>query len=184
MGGKKNMNIAVIGWGSLIWDKKTLNIQGGWDTKGPILPIEFSRISRDSRVTLIIDEAARPVTTLWSMSKHKTLTDAKENLRKREDTTPRSIHSIRLTDTPTTIIQQEIQKWLPQHGLDAAMWTGLSFSNRTESRRPSLPDIIRHLHSLTGTTLLDAKEYIQKAPTQIATEYRSGIEKEFGWTPI
>lgn len=50
------MNITILGWGSLIWDQRDLPISGDWQLGGPALPIEFSRISRDGRLTLVIDE--------------------------------------------------------------------------------------------------------------------------------
>ena len=55
------MNIAILGWGSLVPDPRGLPIAGGWHQGGPILPIEFSRISKDGQragcLTLVIDEA-------------------------------------------------------------------------------------------------------------------------------
>ena len=50
------MKIAVLGWGSLIWNKGKLRLTTNWTDGGPVLPIEFSRISDDGRLTLVIDE--------------------------------------------------------------------------------------------------------------------------------
>ncbi|HPC62819.1 MAG TPA: hypothetical protein PKX23_19315 [Verrucomicrobiota bacterium] len=63
------MRIAILGWGSLIWDRRDLPITGDWQGDGPVLPIEFSRISDNGlpappdfasrqagRLTLVIDE--------------------------------------------------------------------------------------------------------------------------------
>ena len=61
------MKIACIGWGSLIWMPENLMIQNKWFEDGPMLPIEFARQSDNGRITLIIDEFARPVRTLWSL---------------------------------------------------------------------------------------------------------------------
>lgn len=47
--------IAILAWGSLYWDKRTLAIQSEWNEDGPTLPIAFSRISKDGRLTLVID---------------------------------------------------------------------------------------------------------------------------------
>ena len=40
------MKIAILAWGSLIWQPKELayNKTFGWQKDGPILPIEFARI--------------------------------------------------------------------------------------------------------------------------------------------
>jgi hypothetical protein len=48
------MKIAVIGWGSLIWCPGSLRIQTAWHNDGPSLPIEFARILKDGRLTLVI----------------------------------------------------------------------------------------------------------------------------------
>jgi hypothetical protein len=48
--------IAILGWGSLIWEPRELETIGGWQMGGPVLPIEFSRVSNDGRLTLVVDE--------------------------------------------------------------------------------------------------------------------------------
>lgn len=54
------MKIACLGWGSLIWNPGDLKIKTeDWFSGGPILPIEFVRISTDKRVTLVIDEESK-----------------------------------------------------------------------------------------------------------------------------
>jgi hypothetical protein len=51
--------IAILGWGSLIWDKREEfeRLHGPWQSDGPSLKIEFSRISstRGGALTLVID---------------------------------------------------------------------------------------------------------------------------------
>jgi len=42
---------------SLLWDPGTLAMDGNFQPAGPQLPIEFSRISGDSRLTLVVDES-------------------------------------------------------------------------------------------------------------------------------
>jgi hypothetical protein len=49
------MNIAILGWGSLVWDQRVLPTESEWNSEGPRLPIEFSRVSQDGRLTLVID---------------------------------------------------------------------------------------------------------------------------------
>ena len=58
------MKIAVLGWGSLIWNKGNLRLTTNWTDGGPILPIEFSRISDDGRLTLVIDDVMEPMCQL------------------------------------------------------------------------------------------------------------------------
>jgi len=52
--------IAILGWGSLIYELGELEsyVASDWKDGGPKLPIEFSRVSssRDGALTLVIDE--------------------------------------------------------------------------------------------------------------------------------
>ena len=48
-------------------EARKLNIENKWFEDGPLLPIEFTRQSDNGRMTLIIDNAAKPVRTLWAL---------------------------------------------------------------------------------------------------------------------
>ena len=179
------MKIACIGWGSLIWRPGGLEIQNYWFEDGPILPIEFTRISDDQRVTLIIDQEAKPVRNLWALMTCSLLDKAKKSLEQREGVRRTElIHSIGITDETTDTAAQIIKNWLKEKDLDFAIWTGLSYSQKTEKERPSIDFIISHLRNLDGSKRRNAEEYIRKAPRQIDTKYRREIEMEFGWTPV
>jgi hypothetical protein len=52
------MRIAVLGWGSLIGDPGDMALADRFEPNGPQLPLEFSRISNNGRLTLVIDETA------------------------------------------------------------------------------------------------------------------------------
>jgi len=179
------MKISCIGWGSLIWKPDRLKIQNKWFEDGPLLPIEFTRISCDDRVTLIIDEKANPVRTIWALMKVKNLDEAIESLKERERTSKKRIHHVLSSDNPTEEIKKTIRFWLKEKELDAAIWTGLSYSKKTQNIRPNIDTIIDHLKNIIDyKTQKVAEEYIRKAPIQIDTEYRRVIERELGWTPI
>ena len=45
----------VLAWGSLVWDPRELKTAVKFTPDGPLLPIEFCRISADGRLTLAID---------------------------------------------------------------------------------------------------------------------------------
>jgi hypothetical protein len=59
------MQIAIVGWGSLIWCPGSLQIKSGWHRDGPPLPVEFARISGDGRLTLVIHPGSKEQQTLW-----------------------------------------------------------------------------------------------------------------------
>jgi len=59
--GSTQMKIAILGWGSLLWEPSAEFekwIELPWKNDGPKLKIEFSRISgsRKGALTLVIDE--------------------------------------------------------------------------------------------------------------------------------
>lgn len=50
------MKIAVLGWGSVVWERGVLEVAADFLPNGPHLPLEFCRVSGDERLTLVIDE--------------------------------------------------------------------------------------------------------------------------------
>ncbi len=174
--------IVCIGWGSLIWNPQGLSVQGKWFEDGPILPIEFSRISSDNRVTLIIDEAALPFRSLWSIMIPQNINECISSLSQREGTNEKNIHQVTVSEAPKDRIKIMVKEWLITKSLDSAIWTGLSFSDKTKGLRPASHEILTHLNNLRGNERINAEEYIRKAPRQIDTEYRSDIKRRFGWT--
>jgi len=177
------MKIACIGWGSLIWRPENLPIQHKWFDDGPILPVEFTRQSSDDRITLIIDEQAKPVRTLWTLMMTTELDQAIIALKEREGAKKVDvIHSVTTSTENATGVKGEILKWIKTLNLDAAIWTGLSYSDKTNKERPTLEYVINHLKNLQHNKRKHAEEYIRKAPKQIDTEYRRQIEFTLGWT--
>ena len=179
------MKIACLGWGSLIWRPENLKIQSEWFKDGPLLPIEFSRQSDNGRITLIIDELAAPTRALWALMTTDALPLSIQSLKEREGAKKdEAIHSIQATDKDNSPVRSTIIKWLNVMNLDAAIWTGLSYSDKTEKKRPTIDYIINHLKQLDHNSRKTAEEYIRKAPRQIDTEYRRKIELALGWSPL
>ncbi len=86
------MHIAILGWGSLLWDKRPEfdEHHGFWALDGPNLKIEFSRISqtRSGALTLVIDPAnGTSCRVAHTKSKRRNSEDAICGLRSREGTT-------------------------------------------------------------------------------------------------
>ena len=142
---------------------------------------EFTRVSSNNRVTLIIEENSSPVRTLWSLMLHSNLDDCINALMTREGTTKENIHYTSVNDTSEDNIKSTIKKWLSEKNIVSAIWTGLSYSKKTNNKRPALRDIVKHLEQLAGNERRFAEEYIRNAPRQIDTEYRREIENKLGW---
>jgi hypothetical protein len=178
------VKIAILGWGSLIWDPRGLPTKGDWQCNGPKLPIEFSRIS-GTRLTLVIDfEHGDIVSTRYIQSSRSDLGDAVRDLRCREGTVREHIGFI---DLPHEICSSkefpkhetaslEIGRWLEHSGFEAVVWTALpSNFKKKKGTRFSPEAAIQHLDSLSESEQLEAFRYINKAPEEVATSLRTQL---------
>lgn len=183
------MNIACLGWGSLIWNPEALLIQRRWFSDGPILPVEFVRQSNDGRLTLVLHADAKPVRTLWALMDVNDLEDARHSLRSREGISEENIERIAYLQVgsgePSDTIRRTIGIWAASKHLDAVIWTNLGarFNNRN-SVAPTAQEALNYLQSLDATTRDIAENYIRRAPPQIDTNFRQLFEQELGWTAI
>lgn len=182
------MRIAVIGWGSLIWDnERTFDISGAWASDGPVLPLEFCRISSKGdpkeRITLVIDNKyGKNCQTYWTHMNSLDLNSAVEKLRFREGTSKRNIHSISQDDSPKNEVERIIQTWSLSKEIHSTIWTGLS-SNWFEHRGKDfcLEDLEHYLISKKDS-FNHIRQYFENAPSQIQTNARElfkKIEKKF-----
>lgn len=182
------MKIAIIGWGSLIWNPAGLPYHGVWETGGPRLPIEFCRISKDGRLTLIIDEThGTEVTSRWSTSPRSSVEQAVSDLVAREvcgaegigflDCTSGEHSRQRHRSQPDVLAT--IDRWCVTGGLDAAIWTALPFTFVGRAGRSfSVPNALDYLDSLSGSTREKALEYVRNAPDEVDTPVRRGFRRD------
>jgi hypothetical protein len=188
------MRIAILGWGSLYWQPKELAFdkEFDWEKEGPILPIEFARISKDGRLTLVITSEGTEVLTLYALSTYKTLEEAVLNLAVREGSGRKSIGYYDKTSDDFMQekfqFKKKIREWIQKTHFDAVIWTNLGEKweidkNGTKTVIPS-EKRVNYLKELKGNKKALAEEYIRKTPIQIKTKYRKLIEKELNWTPI
>ena len=183
------MKIGVLGWGSLVRSPGRLRVDGSWRDDGPCLPIEFARVSRDGRLTLVLYVGTERARTLWALSAFDDLDVAIENLREREETDSSRIGYVtaspgnaRCEVVPT--LATTIREWADQKGIDTVIWTDLpsNFKEKT-GKHFSEENAIAYLSCLEGAILVAARKYIMTAPRQITTRLRSRIEAELGWMP-
>jgi hypothetical protein len=168
------MRIGIIGWGSLIWDPRELPREGVWQDGGPRLPVEFSRVSQDCRLTLVIDyETPDSVETKYVLSPRVDLDQAIEDLRHREGTNKRWIGYVdkkHKSDSgqlyePHRRACNDIREWLDRTDFDAVVWTALPSNYRGETGREfSVPTAVDYIQGLPQTSRDQALRYIVNAP--------------------
>lgn len=188
------MRIGCLGWGSLLWDPRTLPAARSFRVDGPRLPIEFSRVALDGRVTLVIDPNAPAIPTASVTLSVTSLGAAVEGLGIRERISParwpewigrqtRDGPGPYPGDTPAGV-RATIAEWLEAGELDAVVWTALPARGPGgATRHPEVDQLLAHLASLDGGGLARAEEYIRRAPAFVRTPRRARFEEVLGWHP-
>lgn len=183
------MRIAFLGWGSLIWDPRELKVSGSWQKDGPVLPIEFARVSKDGRLTLVLYSDAPDAQVLWASTSCVDLLQAIKSLAEREGTSENNIGFISIPDKGgrcKTVPQvlSKIESWAKSKGIDAVVWTDLhaNFEKRTKMSFNE-DNVIKYLESLESRAWCKAEEYVRRAPEQIRTPIRRKLEERLEWHP-
>ncbi len=131
---KMPKQIATLGWGSLIWDSRPEfdRYVTGWQTGGPRLPMEFSRISesRKKALTLVIDSVlGTDCETLYTLSKRTDPLDALCDLRCREGTTIKNIGYVNIVTGEQRGRNADavgvIRTWAQANDIQLVTWTDL-----------------------------------------------------------
>jgi hypothetical protein len=187
------LKISVLAWGSLVWDRRKLAIVGEFAPTGPRLPIEFCRVSRDGRLTLVIDETfGKPCIAYSAPSAFDDLDAAIENLRDREGMpnsrgvgftiADRGRQSARAIERHPHAVKT-ITAWVKANDLDAAIWTALGSNFAEKTRKPfSVDAAIRYLET-RGDKMRDAGlAYIRQAPREVQTPLREAVK--FRWPEV
>jgi hypothetical protein len=179
--------VALIGWGSLIYDAGELPISPEWRTDGPVLPVEFCRESRDGKITLVLTPHMPCVPTLWTTLTVDDVDQARQLLADRE--ARRAGASLQLTGfwsraAAEGTCAEDIGAWAQSHDLDGAVWTALRPKFRgVDDHVPTVDEVVAHLRGLSGEQREAAERYVRRAPAQISTRYRAAIEDALGWRP-
>jgi len=177
------MKIACLGWGSLIWKPGNLPIAAEWQTDGPQLPIEFSRIGDGGEVATALCINAVPVPVLWAPLSTTDLTEACRALREREAIPDERCDGVGILLNPQQT-PGALATWAINHGVDAVIWTALPPRfQHVEGRIPGCDDVLAHLSALQGETAAHAYDYIRRVPAQLATPYRQALMHRVSRTP-
>ncbi len=176
------MKIAIIAWGALLKNSKGLSI-GKWANNGPSLPLEFSRVSADKRLTLVIDEKRGEMNaTSFAISKHNNLEKAFKELLKKEKI---NINRIGVVNLKTGLVSQCVSRyskpvytnivtWAKKNGVDAVIFAALGpkFKDVLEVKF-SPESAFAYVSKLPVKTRQIAKKYIASIPAEIDTPFRS-----------
>jgi hypothetical protein len=176
------MNIACLGWGSLVWHPNGLPIRRGWFNDGPLINVEFARQSDNGRMTLVLSEGAAPVRSLWAIMERDDVSAAKEALRVREGmNTAAKIGAFETGNAEPALINS-CNAWLASNGIEAVVWTALPPKFNDVERLPTENEVVEYLAGLRGPERDVAQEYVRNTPIQIDTNYRRTIEARLNWT--
>jgi hypothetical protein len=180
--------IVCLGWGSLIWNPKDLPVDD-WHADGPELPVEFARISKDGRLTLVVADGTAQLPVLWTRLSVRSLDEAVSALADREDIRQENTrYSIGVWSPARSSRHKQAETvgaWAAAQEIEAVVWTALK-PGFPDSRGvvPSCDEALTHLRGLDDEATAIAEEYVRRTPAQIRTAYRTAIEQAFGWTPL
>lgn len=185
--------IAVIGWGSLIWDLDDLapKVKGEWLMGcGPALPFEFSRISPKRKMGLAVcldPEHGDACRTNVVVSIRRDIHRAAEDLRQRERAPVVERIGAFCADTGflrarLDPVGEAVRAWVAATGAAGAVWTDLE-PNFEEVRGEafSVARGAAYLRGLTGESREEAVRYIEYAPPATDTPLRRALSGEPWW---
>ena len=184
--------IAVIGFGSLLWDLDDLapKVSGEWKMyEGPILPLEFSLVSRKRHyaLALVIDYGdGAPCPTCVIESVRSEIGAAIVDLANRERMEPTNIGFVDRNTGASHSHREETRNtfwnWIEDSTYDGAVWTdGERNFEALTGRAFSLKTAQDHLRSLQGISLEEARRYIRNAPARVETPLRRALEGAPWW---
>ncbi|MCY3821044.1 MAG: hypothetical protein OXH52_17090 [Gammaproteobacteria bacterium] len=192
------MRIAILGWGSLLWETDTDRGRAfnehrkKWCDDGPHLNLEFSRISKSRRnaLTLVLDyKNGVSCRVAYALSSRRYWEDAVCDLRCREGTTLRNIaYHLPQTGKEEWVnahpdARNSVREWARSKSIDAVVWTALGSNfEKLKKEAFSVDAAKRHVQSLDAEGKARAAEYIWRAPTSVNTPVRTALQLE-PWFP-
>jgi len=179
--------IAILGWGSLYWDREPKfdrHHRGWYAGKGPVIKLEYSQIvsEKDDGLALVIDpRAGSPCRVGHTFSKRKTVRAVIRDLANREDTDVKNIGHL---DARTGAAHghdietlKSILAWARRLRVDAVVWTDTpsNFKQRI-GRQFSVKAAMQHVRSLDAATKAKVAEYVWRSPKFVDTPLRRALQ--------
>ena len=192
----KPMQIAILGWGSLLWEDQTDRARefdehrnDNWCYDGPSLKLEFSRVSssRNHALTLVLDyRNGEACHVAYTLSKRKCPDDAICDLRCREGTLLANIGCYFADDSQDPRFNDEealtsIRNWATEKSIDIVVWTDLenNFKKKSKCKKCFSIEAARaHIQALDPKGKAKAAEYVWRAPNFIKTPLRRALQAE------
>jgi len=184
------VKIAILGWGSLLWDRRPEfdEQHDDWQFDGPRLKIEFSRVSRtrNGTLTLVIDaKNGKECQVAYALSKRKNADDAICDVRSREGTILKNI-GFYFADSSRKQARDEeslrtIQDWALVKKIDVVIWADLenNFQEKSKCKKPfSIEAALCHIQALNNEGKAKASEYIWRAPSFVVTPLREVLQSQ------
>jgi hypothetical protein len=188
------MAIAIIGWGSLIWDLEILTPQtkGAWLMEaGPQLPMEFSRISPKRKLGLVVcldPEVGVGCQTHAIKSSKSDITQTINDLAARERAPLNligAVHADGLQKGRMSEVTKAVVQWCDENGWDGAVWTDLEPNFAAFTQQDFTVDAgLAYLRTLDGENLTEAFNYIENAPVQTRTPLRTALSTDDWWQSL
>jgi hypothetical protein len=185
--------VAILGWGSLLWDLDDLapKVRGDWALGGgPALPLEFSRVSpkRLMSLVVVIDPAhGTDCPTHAIASRRESVAEAAEDLRARERAADIRFIGAFCRETGFArsahpVITERVAAWCAETGARGVVWTDLPANFEAETGRPfSVPACLAYLRGLKGASAAEARSYIDSAPATTDTALRRTVATQGWW---
>jgi hypothetical protein len=188
--------IAILGWGSLLWDTDHPDFErqhDEWHLDGPTLSLEFSRVSvsRHLALTLVLNyQGGRECTVAYALSRRSSVLDAIADLRCREGTTMRNVGVFSADGSAPSAREpralESVKAWAARRKIDHVVWTdlGSNFQEKSLVKKPfAVSSAMEHLQLLDSKGKAAAAEYVWRAPDFVRTPVRDALESSPWFKP-
>ncbi|MDC8786310.1 hypothetical protein [Roseateles koreensis] len=80
----------------------------------------------------------------------------------------------------------EIAEWAQAKGFDTVVWTALrpKFAGVNGKAPESADMAVAYLKGLSSEAGAAAREYVERAPAQVCTPFRTAFEEQLGWKAL
>ncbi len=186
--------IAILGWGSLLWDLDDLapKVAGGWlHRAGPRLPMEFARISpkRKMGLVLCLDPGDGTGCATHAIRSRRTDPEAtRADLAARERAPLNRIgwaDAAGRGESRLPEVVDAVAEWCRATGWSGAVWTDLEPNFReTTGADFSVAAGKDYLRGLGAESLPEAVRYIRNAPGTTRTKLRRALAVDPWWREL